>query len=122
MKLQIDEIRKEEDYKPIGFNYMTLGLADVLLNPQTMEVFTPNTGQTASLGEVRADNYKRDSIGRFAGNGGGGSSVAKSTRKNLTKKPVSVRMSKKERKLVTSEVNTYYNKRYNGKTVGVYYS
>lgn len=47
--LQIDEIRREEDYEPLGFNYITLGLGDVLLNPQTMEVFTPNTGQTASL-------------------------------------------------------------------------
>lgn len=68
----MDEIRREEDYEPLGFNYIQLGLGDVLLNPQTMEVFTPNTGQTTALGEVRARNYKRDSLGRFAGNGGGG--------------------------------------------------
>ncbi len=115
--LQVDEIRREEDYEPLGFNYMTLGLADVLLNPQTMEVFTPNTGQTASLGEVRA-NYKRDSLGRFAGNGGKG----KSSKKRLTKKPVSVKIGKKERKLVVSEINTYYHKRYEGKSAGIYYS
>lgn len=47
--LQVDEIRREEDYDPLGFNYITLGLADVLLNPETMEVFTPNTGQTNNL-------------------------------------------------------------------------
>lgn len=47
--LQIDEIRCEEDYEPLGFNFVTLGLGDVLLNPQSMEVFTPNTGQTANL-------------------------------------------------------------------------
>lgn len=116
--LQVDEIRREEDYEPLGFNYMTLGLADVLLNPQTMEVFTPNTGQTTSLGEVRADNYKRDSLGRFAGNGGKG----KSSKKRLTKKPVSVKIGKKERKLVVSEINTYYHKRYEGKSAGIYYS
>lgn len=54
--LQIDEIRREEDYEPLGFNFVKLGLQDVLLNPQTMDVFTPNTGQTKNLltGEERA--------------------------------------------------------------------
>lgn len=54
--LQIDEIRREEDYEPLGFNFVKLGLQDVLLNPETMEVFTPNTGQTKNLltGEERA--------------------------------------------------------------------
>ncbi|MDE5854676.1 MAG: phage portal protein [Ruminococcus sp.] len=47
--LQVDEIRREEDYEPLGFNFITLGLGDVLLNPQNMEVFTPNTGQTTDL-------------------------------------------------------------------------
>lgn len=49
--LQVDEVRKEEDYEPMGFNFFTLGLGDVLYNPATKEVFTPNTGQTAKLGE-----------------------------------------------------------------------
>lgn len=49
--LQVDEIRREEDYEPLGFNFVTMGLGDVLLNPKTMEVFTPNTGQTSKLGE-----------------------------------------------------------------------
>lgn len=55
--LQVDEIRREEDYEPLGFNYITLGLADVLLDPATMNVFTPNTGQTKNLltGEERAE-------------------------------------------------------------------
>ncbi|MDE5620339.1 MAG: phage portal protein [Ruminococcus sp.] len=47
--LQIDEVRREEDYEPLGFNFVTMGLGDVLLNPKTMEVFTPNTGQNISL-------------------------------------------------------------------------
>lgn len=47
--LQVDEVRREEDFEPLGFNFVTLGLGDVLLNPQTLEVFTPNTGQTANL-------------------------------------------------------------------------
>lgn len=51
--LQVDEVRREEDYEPLGFNFVTMGLGDVLLNPETMEVFTPNTGQTSQLGEKR---------------------------------------------------------------------
>lgn len=47
--LQPDEIRKEEDLAPLGFNYITLGLGDVLVNPATMELYTPNTNQTAQL-------------------------------------------------------------------------
>lgn len=58
-----------------------MGLGDVLLNPETMEVFTPNTGQTNNLltGESRAAdtelryNHNHDSRGRFASGGGGGS-------------------------------------------------
>lgn len=52
--LQVDEIRKEEDYESLGFNFVTLGLGDVLLNPVTREIYTPNTNQTASL-EVKKD-------------------------------------------------------------------
>lgn len=55
--LQVDEIRREEDYEPLGFNFIKLGLQDVLLNPETMEVYTPNTGQSKNLltGEERAE-------------------------------------------------------------------
>ena len=73
--LQIDEIRREEDYEPLGFNFVKLGLQDVLLNPETMDVFTPNTGQTKNLltGEERAfnPNQPRDGHGRWAATGGG---------------------------------------------------
>ena len=73
--LQIDEIRREEDYEPLGFNFVKLGLEDVLLNPVTMDVFTPNTGQTKNLltGEERAfnPNQPRDGHGRWAATGGG---------------------------------------------------
>ena len=76
--LQVDEIRREEDYEPLGFNFVTMGLGDVLLNPKTMEVFTPNTGQTSKLnGEERAEielryNHNHDEKGRFCSGGGGG--------------------------------------------------
>lgn len=78
--LQVDEIRREEDYEPLGFNFVKLGLSDVLLNPETMDVFTPNTGQQKNLltGEERArgDSWTKGSDGKFTGStgSGGGSS------------------------------------------------
>lgn len=91
--LQVDEVRKEEDYEPMGFNFFTLGLGDVLYNPVTKEVFTPNTGQTATLGEERAyftdmNGYRRNHLGQFAGRdgmGGGSGSSAKSSKGNSGK-------------------------------------
>lgn len=77
--LQVDEIRREEDYEPLGFNFIKLGLQDVLLNPETMDVFTPNTGQTKNLvtGEERAynPNQPRDGHGCWSGGSGGGKSA-----------------------------------------------
>lgn len=90
--LQVDEIRREEDFEPLGFNFVTMGLGDVLLNPKTMEVFTPNTGQTSKLnGEVRANRqWIKGEHGYFAGSiGGGGSSRSgggKSSGKSSEKK------------------------------------
>ncbi len=49
--LQVDEVRKEEDFDPIGFNFVTLGLGDVLINPETKQVYTPNTNKIVQLGE-----------------------------------------------------------------------
>lgn len=91
--LQLDEIRREEDYEPLGFNFVKLGLQDVLLNPETMEVFTPNTGQTKNLvtGEERAELRGRIPIrgakGQFNGSisdgksGGGSKGGGKSEEK-----------------------------------------
>jgi len=92
--LQIDEIRREEDYEPIGFNFIKLGLQDVLLNPETMDVFTPNTGQTKNLltGEERAEDvelryrqYIQGPDGKMQGSrnvGGSGGNHAKSVDKS----------------------------------------
>lgn len=68
--LQIDEIRKEEDYEPLGFNYMKLGLSDVLYDPKTDHVFVPNTGQTTDMktgSEVRARKYIQLPNGKMNG-------------------------------------------------------
>ena len=58
--LQADEVRRLEDLEPQGFNFMTLGLGDVLLDPVKREIYTPNTNSYASLdgakAEIKADD------------------------------------------------------------------
>ena len=49
--MQIDEIRYKENLPPLGVNFIKLGLQDVLYDPATGSVFTPNTGQVQTLGE-----------------------------------------------------------------------
>jgi len=49
--LQIDEIRFKENYPPLGLNFIKMGLQDVLYNPDTKEIYTPNTNATAKMGE-----------------------------------------------------------------------
>lgn len=48
--LRIDEVRYKENLPPIGFNYIKLGLQDVLLDPETGEIYTPNTNQMVNVG------------------------------------------------------------------------
>ena len=47
--MQIDEVRNLENLEPLGLNFIKLGLQDVLLNPKTKEVYTPNTNQIANI-------------------------------------------------------------------------
>lgn len=53
--LQIDEVRYSEDLKPLGFNYIKIGLQDVLLDPKTNTIYTPNTSQLVKLGEGKSE-------------------------------------------------------------------
>lgn len=122
--LQIDEIRREEDYEPLGFNFIKLGLQDVLLNPQTMDVFTPNTGQAKNLitGEERAEslelrhNPNHDDKGRFASGGSGGSSSTNSSKSvdksavddKIEKRPKSLRIGVKEKTRLEHQIATEY--------------
>lgn len=50
--LQIDEVRYELDYPPLGFNYVKLGLQDVLLDPKTGQIYTPNMNATANINNM----------------------------------------------------------------------
>ena len=47
--MQIDEVRYLENLEPLGLNFIKLGLQDVLFNPVTKEVYTPNTNQITNI-------------------------------------------------------------------------
>lgn len=47
--LQIDEVRQKEDLPPLGFNWITLGLDQVLYNHKTGEIYTPNTDSVQNM-------------------------------------------------------------------------
>ena len=47
--MQIDEIRYKENYPPLGLNFVKLGLQDVLYNPETKEIYTPNTNKSTNI-------------------------------------------------------------------------
>lgn len=47
--MQIDEIRYLENLEPLNLNFIKLGLQDVLYNPLTKEIYTPNTNKSASM-------------------------------------------------------------------------
>ena len=57
--MQIDECRYLENLEPIGLNFVKLGLQDVLFNPVTKEIYTPNTNQITNI-ERTEDNEDRN--------------------------------------------------------------
>lgn len=51
--LQIDEIRRKENYPPLGLDFVRLGLQDVLFDPETRQFYTPNTNETGGIGTMK---------------------------------------------------------------------
>jgi HK97 family phage portal protein len=47
--MQIDEIRYRENLEPLELNFIKLGLQDVLYNPKTKEIYTPNTNKSTNM-------------------------------------------------------------------------
>lgn len=124
--LQVDEVRKEEDYEPMGFNFFTLGLGDVLYNPATKEVFIPNTGQTTTLNEeMRAynPNQPRESNGQFASTGGssGGGGLTKPSKNvrldsnGIPFKYPNIQLPRREYRAFMDAVSDGYETKYEGK-------
>jgi len=56
--MQIDECRYMEDLEPLGLNFIKLGLQDVLFNPQTKEVYTPNTNKVTNIENTGGENFE----------------------------------------------------------------
>jgi HK97 family phage portal protein len=47
--MQVDEVRYLEDLEPLGLDFIKLGLQDVLYNPVTKEIYTPNTNKSTNM-------------------------------------------------------------------------
>lgn len=88
--MQIDEVRYAEDMEPMGLSWIRLGLKDVLYDPKTKQIYTPNTNQTSTMGqqalpdgkalqeraeglELRYNENHDPSNGQFSSGGGGSS-------------------------------------------------
>lgn len=103
--MQLDEVRKLEDLEPLGVNYVKLGLNDVLLDPKTGRIYTPNTNAMVDMGtgsgavltnaedgdtiEERAKtNWIKGPDEKFQGSypGGGGGGTAEDAKSELRAK------------------------------------
>ena len=78
--MQADEIRYKEDMPALGLNWIRLGLDDVLYDPKTQLIYTPNTNAYVKMGEAvknMPDDEQRMWLkgkhGYFAGSTPGGS-------------------------------------------------
>lgn len=49
--MQIDEVRFAEDLEPLGLSWVKLGLQDVLYDPKTKMLYTPNTNKMSKMSE-----------------------------------------------------------------------
>jgi len=58
--LQIDDIRKAENMELLNLPYIKLGLQDVLYNPQTGVLFTPNMGKAFNINDIISGTNKPD--------------------------------------------------------------
>ncbi|MGN1118785.1 MAG: phage portal protein, partial [Oscillospiraceae bacterium] len=95
--LMIDEVREQEDQKPTGLNYLFLGLQDVLLNPETGQMYTPNTNAWTDLNqaaanikdgaaeEVRSNPYHDPKNGQFTSANGVTKAIDKSKKSGIIK-------------------------------------
>lgn len=58
--MQIDEVRFAEDLEPLGLTWVKLGLNDVLYDPKTKQIYTPNTDKTATMSETALPEPGKD--------------------------------------------------------------
>lgn len=89
--MQADEIRYKEDMPALGLNWITLGLDDVLYDPKSGQLYTPNTNAFVKMGEsIQQINDElrtydpeqpRGDDGRWIDAGGGGSDGERDVKK-----------------------------------------
>lgn len=104
--IQLDEVRKMEDLPPLGINFIKLGLNDVLLDPKTGTIYTPNTNRYAAMGkssQIPLTDEENESIIE--------NEIRQNDRHNPKNgrfdfAPNKVRMSSKERYFVSSSIAT----------------
>lgn len=58
--MQIDEVRYQEDMPPLGLTWIKLGLQDVLYDPKTKMIYTPNTGQVSAMAAGKMETQKEE--------------------------------------------------------------
>lgn len=52
--MQTDEVRKKENLPSLGLEFIKLGLQDVLYDPKTKTIYTPNTNMTADMDNLKS--------------------------------------------------------------------
>ena len=123
----------KEDLPRLGFNYVKLGLSDVLLDVKEGTVYTPNTNQTTKIGgeglqsevsggiietEERFDPHpKRNNKGQFDFKNGGSSQIAYDSNGKPYKYPT-LKLEREEYGKVMHEINTVYHARFKGMSIG----
>ena len=53
--MQLDEVRYEEGRNPLGLRFIRLGLDTVLYDPDTGQIYTPNTKEWANMQQKGGD-------------------------------------------------------------------
>lgn len=117
--MQLDEVREREDLPPLGVNFIKLGLNDVLLDPKTNQIYTPNTNAMVNIGTGEGANVSQpvdksgnddiiDVRGKYIQLPNG--------KMNGSLPSTGAKMSKAERKRVSSQFATDFPSAEKGKT------
>lgn len=61
--MQMDEVRQKENMNPLGLDFIKLGLQDVLYDPKTQEIYTPNTNKTSKISVEQGGGDKTNENG-----------------------------------------------------------
>ena len=130
--MQIDEVRYAEDLEPLGLNWIKLGLQDVLYDPDTKTVYTPNTNATNKIGDNplipegeediieleergRGNPYRDGKTGRFASGHGSKSTEPKNSRDSTSLKSLIGKKTSDGR--VVKSINPHAQQRANEKEI-----